>query len=212
LKTSIPHIISVLLHPLLIPLYTLIFIFSTISGTIYLTLVNQIVITIILIVTTILFPVGLMPLLKVFRFIKSYQLENNRERILPLFITFFGYYFCYLVLSKPVFSAPQIFLFFILLTCTTLLFIIMISIWWKISTHLVAMGGLLAFTIFVSYAYALQFQYILPVVAFIAGASATSRLQLESHSPAQIYTGFLFGFIIMFLGLNFIYHNYLFFN
>jgi membrane-associated phospholipid phosphatase len=42
------------------------------------------------------------------------------------------------------------------------------------------------------------------IIIFVSGLVATARLKLNAHTPAQVYTGFLAGFIIE-LGLMLFY-------
>lgn len=85
-----------------------------------------------------------------------------------------------------------------------------INLKFKISAHMVGIGGLLGSLIVVSYV--LKYNAV-PQIAFLvilAGIIATCRLYLKAHDPKQIYSGFFLGFltqIAVFLGFLFFNFN-----
>jgi len=79
-----------------------------------------------------------------------------------------------------------------------------ISMRWKISVHLAAIGGLIGG--FLSLAFRLQENpvFLLSSLIIVAGMIGTARLILSKHTEYQIYAGFTTGFLILFLILSFI--------
>lgn len=72
-----------------------------------------------------------------------------------------------------------------------------ITFFWKISAHMMSMGGLIGAVLTISYYVLGTNPYVLFIILFIlAGCLGTSRLILQRHTPAQVYIGFGAGLII----------------
>ena len=70
-----------------------------------------------------------------------------------------------------------------------------INLKYKISAHMVGIGGLLGSLIVVSYVLKYNAVPQLSVLVLLAGVIATCRLYLKAHEPKQIYSGFFLGFL-----------------
>lgn len=140
--------------------------------------------------------------------ISSLKLEDQKERTFPYVLTscfYFGLFYLFLDLS--VWPSIKVLIFggglSILLTA-------IINLKYKISAHMVGIGGLLGSLIVV--AYVLKYNAV-PQIAFlvlVAGVIATCRLYLKAHEPRQIYSGFFLGFLTqigVFLGFLFFNFN-----
>ncbi|OJJ13876.1 hypothetical protein BKI52_45190 [marine bacterium AO1-C] len=82
----------------------------------------------------------------------------------------------------------------------SLLVLTVITFFWKISAHSVAIGGVLGIFFALSSKVgngALMYHIVGTVI--LCGIVMTSRLYLDAHKPAQIVVGFIVGFIINFL-------------
>lgn len=115
---------------------------------------------------------------------------------MPIIITSIPYIFTlYLMAKLPV---PQVLLRIIEGGVIVLIVAAIISYWWKISLHLMGLGGLTGFLI--ASAIHNYFNAIpLVVVAFlISGFLASARLKNGDHRPAQVYVGYLLGFSLVF--------------
>jgi hypothetical protein len=93
-----------------------------------------------------------------------------------------------------------------ILASSILIFICMlISLRWKISAHLIGIGGLLGALFFYAVSFVANFTYIIILLSIIAGVVAYARLQLQTHSPWQVYAGFITGFagmiLVLYIGL-----------
>ena len=68
-----------------------------------------------------------------------------------------------------------------------------INVWWKISTHTAAIGGVAG--ALVSYSVAFNFNPLwwLCLVLMMAGAVGSARMILRQHTLSQVVTGFLIG-------------------
>ena len=68
-----------------------------------------------------------------------------------------------------------------------------INLKWKISAHMIGMGGLIGVIIGVSERLTLDLNATLIVLFVMAGFVGFSRLRLNAHNPFQVYLGFLVG-------------------
>lgn len=71
--------------------------------------------------------------------------------------------------------------------------VLLINLFWKISAHMVAIGGLCGMMIATSYRLQINLHPVLISLFIIAGLIAFSRLKLNAHDPSQVYFGFLLG-------------------
>ena len=82
---------------------------------------------------------------------------------------------------------------FILGCAVILILVVIISIRWKISTHMAGIGGVFGMVLGISITLTLDLQFMLMVIAALAGIIGHARLKLNAHDPAEIYTGFIAG-------------------
>lgn len=206
-STSIlPKIVSVLFHPLLMPTYALVILFNSNTHYSYMPFEVKKVIYLIVFLCTFLIPVSIIPFLVNLKMISGPQLKNHRERIIPLAISALSYYFAFHLLERLSLSTIG-FIKIMLLASAILIFIcLIITLKWKISAHLIGNGGLMAAIFFYAVYFVADFTLILAGISILAGLVAYSRLKLQVHNAAQVYTGFLMGFsgmlLILYLGLN----------
>lgn len=138
--------------------------------------------------------------------ISSLRLENQNERTFPYVLTscfYFGLFYLFLDLS--VWPSIKVLIFggglAILLTA-------IINLKYKISAHMVGIGGLLGSLIIVSYVLKYNAVPQIAVLVLLAGVIATSRLYLKAHEPKQIYSGFFLGLVTQVI----VFLSFLFFN
>ncbi len=104
---TLAKIITVIFHPLLMPLYGLLIIFSapTLFG--YLPFVQKKVIVLILSTNNILLPLSLLPYLKWRRVISTWTINERSERIIPMALTSFFYFVTLYIVLK--YSIPVVY-------------------------------------------------------------------------------------------------------
>ena len=125
-------------------------------------------------------------------------METRQERIWPMFITgmFFitGYYLLSLI---PV--IPGFILNFILATIITIFVALTITYFWKISIHMIGMGGLTGGLLAFAYIFNLDIHLLFSALIISAGFLGVARLYLNAHTLSQVWSGFLLGFFIVFI-------------
>lgn len=187
-------IITYLTHPLIIPIYLLLILFNSDTYLSYtLSPALQRIILAAVFILTCLMPFLTSVLLLKKQGVKGLLMEDRQSRTIPYFLTLVYYIACYYFLLRlPVSSVIKI-LILAAACCIALAFII--NFFWKISIHLIGLGGMAG--AFYVLSLLLSSEFILPFVLSIilAGLTASARLMKNAHSPSQLYFGFIAGFV-----------------
>lgn len=187
------RIISGVFHPLLMPVYGMLIIFSapTLFG--YLPFEVKRLLLLIVLINNVLLPLSLLPFFRYRKIISSWTIENRRERIIPLLIASILYSTTsYIIYNFPI---PGFLKSFIFTSAFLSILVTVINFWWKISLHSVGAGALLALVLLLSLKmYTPLFWYLIPVI-MAAGLVLSSRLKLDAHNPMQVWLGFFTGFL-----------------
>lgn len=195
MNRKLSKIISILFHPMIMPLLGIIFIFYSGSYISFLPDNVKRIIILVIAANTLGLPLMIMPLFVQFGVVKSLAMESNRERLLPLAFTLVPYILSVYFLAKlPI---PVIIPVFMLGASLIIASCLIITYWWKISIHMIGIGGLVGFIIAFSIR---MFTDVLPYLflsILVASLLASARLQAKSHNPIQVYSGFTLGFLIM---------------
>ena len=188
--------ISILFHPLFVPLWAylgLIWQADLIMLRIPYTLVWKLAGLILL--TTFTLPFFVMLLMLQFKMISSLHMPVRQERIAPLLVTAVFFYLTYYLL-KQLDIAPVLYVY--MLGATILAIIASaITLWWKISLHMIGMGALTGAYTGLAIISPGSFTLLLILAVLISGVVGTSRLLLSAHKPTEVYSGFLAGFVLM---------------
>jgi hypothetical protein len=160
--------------------------------------------------STVLFPLIAIFMMKGLNLIESIHMREKKERVGPLLITSLFYVWSFLNFRKYG-TLPEYYTFFTLGATIALFISFFITLFDKISLHTVAFSALTTglfivkmkykfyefyLTIF-SRNYLINADILLAILIFLLGVIATSRLYLNEHTPKQVYTGCLVGFISM---------------
>lgn len=192
-------IISNLFHPLLMATYGCLLVFFGLTNTIYYMftpLKIKLIITVIVFVFTFLLPTLNLLILYKLKYVSSLRIENRNERTFPLLMTslcYFGLF--YMIHDFNIWPAIKL---FILGGGICILFSAIANLWWKISAHMVGIGGMLG--VLMAICYYMQMPVFIPVCycILLAGFIGFARLKLEAHTPAQVYVGFISGWLVQF--------------
>lgn len=196
METKIAKILSIIFQPLLIPTYLLLYVFNLNSYVAFLIPgdARRLILITVLLLTFIL-PATIIYLMLRSGYIKSLQMEEREERIFPLIISGILYYIAYFLMHRI--NLDPIYLRLFMGSTISIILALFISFIWKISIHMIGMGGLLGAMFGIGIV--LQMDFLIPtlVLTFICGLVASSRLQLNAHNSAQVYTGFGLGLFVM---------------
>ena len=125
--------------------------------------------------------------------INSLEMETNKERIIPYGSAALYYFALFYLFYHAQF--PAVFKNLVLGGALSILFTWLINFKWKISAHMVGIGGIAGAALGIIYRLHVDMQLILLVIIFFAGILGYARLRLKAHTPAQVYTGFILGFL-----------------
>lgn len=195
-------IISSIFHPLLMPVIGLLIIFNTdsyISFSIPFDLKKAVLLLVT--VSTFVTPLLITLLLLQRKIIKSLEMETTKERIIPYAFTIIFYVFTLFMLKRAPLH-PIIFYFIIGATFSVIVAFV-VNIKWKISAHMIGVGGLVGALLAISFRLEIYVTHYLVLALLVSGLVATSRLILNAHNQAQIYTGFLLGILCQLIVIYF---------
>lgn len=141
-----------------------------------------------------LFPAFSVFLLWRLKFIDSFHLRTEKERILPYIIAMIFYWWTWNVF-KNLSDVPPIVIRFSLGAFLALCGAWMCNIYFKISMHAVAVGGALMFFVLFSFDDDYASGLYLSIALLITGLVCTARLITGAHNLFQIYSGLLVGLL-----------------
>lgn len=199
METRLAKFISCIFHPVFMPVYGLLLLFNMKSFfSLELILKARLLILAFVFVTTVLFPLLIVALMKRQGFIESYQMKSREERRFPYLFTAVFYFVTYQMLRQM--QLPEIYSFYFMGATLLLAMVVIINIWRKISIHMVGVGGICGMLCGLALAFSFNMIFLISLIFLISGIVGYARLKLETHKPSEVYCGFLAGFSIM-LGL-----------
>jgi hypothetical protein len=186
-------IISVLFHPIFVPLYGLGILFTAPTFLVYTPYQFKKIIFLLVLMDNVMLPLVLIPFFRFRKIISSYIVEERAERVIPLIVTTILYFVTVFVfLSFPI---PGLFKSFIFASAILVAVITLVNFWFKISIHAAGAGALIALVIVLSLKTRTPLMWYLMGITVLAGLILSSRLRLNVHDPAQVWTGFFAGVI-----------------
>lgn len=120
------------------------------------------------------------------------KFSSRKYRLMPYVLTLTSYSACFMLLNNMnVLSYPTVLMaaIFALVVC------VIINVWWKVSTHMVGMGGVVGVVLLASGPHGYNPLWTLCAFLLLSGIVGTSRTILRQHSLAQIVVGFVVGLI-----------------
>ena len=198
------RVISYLFHPLLLPTLGLFLVFNLQAEGIWLWLPSpewKWFIYSLTALSTFLMPALVALALYKMKFISSLEMQTKEERRIPYITSAIFYFAASWLLMRwevvPALIKAMMLGYTLLVVCT-----LAINVFWKISAHMVGIGGICGMMIAASFRLQADIHYVLIALFLVAGLVAFSRLRLNAHDPAQVYAGFLLGiFVQLFLYL-----------
>jgi hypothetical protein len=92
-----------------------------------------------------------------------------------------------------------VFKYFTLGAALLIVIAFIVNLKWKISIHMMAIGGLLGMVLGLTLLSIINNPIYFLGVVFCAGLTGFARLKLNAHNQAQVYTGLLSGIVLMML-------------
>lgn len=182
---------SFLLHPLFMPTYAILIMFQAGSVVAFIPWEVKKYVLMVVVANTLILPMMLLPFFVKRKMAKDYKFSDRKERILPLLFTFLLYAFTFYFLGGlPI---PKIIKLFMLGSAAAVLLTFVVNFFWKISIHMVGIGGLVGITLFIIFKMFSSLMGFLLIGLLFSGVIGTSRLYLGEHDIKQIAGGYMLG-------------------
>lgn len=197
-ETAIAKAITYLLHPMLLPTYALAILFNMqVYFSIGIPVMAKWMIGLLIFIVTGLLPMLLSLMMMRLGIIRSLQMTHREERIWPFVVTAIFYYLGYYLIKQL--DLQPVFVLFMLGAFVTVVAGLIISFFWKISVHMIGIGGLTGAFISLSLRLMLDMPLLIIMLIFLSGLTGFARLKLGTHDPAQVLAGFIAGFSVFML-------------
>ena len=173
---------------------------------------------ILVLIYTCVIPLVAVALLKFVGLIKSFEMTDKYDRIIPLIICLIFYLWMYVNLKKDD-NIPKVFIAFILGSIISIVLAFVINNWMKLSLHMLAFGSMLCFWLSLRlyfcqdgvYYFRLSnlntsefhLNHFIGILIFLSGWVGSSRILLGVHNLEEVYFGFIIGFISILLALSY---------
>ncbi len=134
--------------------------------------------------------------INIFRMVMSWthwQLSHREHRHMPYLLTICSYTVCLVVLSRI--NVVMFVRGVVMAAFVSQIICVFINAWWKVSTHMVGMGGMVGALIAFSNLFYFNPMWYVCALILLSGALGTSRIILRQHSLAQVIVGFIIGFV-----------------
>lgn len=184
------RIMSMIFTPFYLPIVGLIalFIFSYMS---LLPMMYKLVMLAMVYLLTVVAPSLLILLYRLCQGWTSHELGRKERRLVPYIISIVCYFACFFWMEYR--NTPRVISIIVVVALTIQMVCALINIWWKISTHTAAIGGVAGGLVSYSIAFSFNPLWWLCFVLILAGAVGTARMILRQHSLSQVVGGFLVG-------------------
>ena len=146
---------------------------------------------------TILLPTFLIRLYRKHQGWNLFELGKQERRMVPYIISILCYSACFYVMSVR--NVASFMGRIVIAALVIQVLCAVINVWWKISTHTDAIGGVVGALMAFSVLFYFNPVWWLCLVFFVAGLVGTSRMILLQHSLLQVVSGFGVGLVSAFL-------------
>lgn len=193
------RIISITFHPLIMPTLGLFIIFYSGLNFTFFTYEQKRAIFLVVFLSTYAVPLSFMPLFLFKKTLFHIDMTSSKDRLIPFFLTSAIYFIAFYFMRKI--GIPGFILNFIFSSALAVLFATIITSFWKISVHMIGIGGITGLLLYLSVQFNADVFPMITSALLFTGLIGSSRLILNSHKPSQVYAGFFLGMAIMFTTL-----------
>jgi hypothetical protein len=193
----VAKIISYIFHPVFVPMYIVLFmvyvhpwIFAGFSG------MEKTKTVMMAALMYTFFPVITVLLLKALKFINTFNLTTQKDRIIPLVACGIWYFWIWYV-WRNLPEYPQSAIQLALAIWISASLGLMANIIMKVSLHAISMGVMLTFFFLLAFTQSLNFGIYLSIALFITGLVCSARFIASDHEPKEIYGGLVVGMVSM---------------
>jgi membrane-associated phospholipid phosphatase len=185
-------IISIVFHPLFIPVYISLFLLYYTPLFPQFTEENKLLLLLRFLIMYTVFPLVTILLAKGLGFVQSIYLRTQKDRIIPYVACGIYYFWMWYVLrNQPEFPRQLVMLSMSIFIAASLGLIF--NSYLKISMHSIAVGVMAAFIYCIALLSDANIGIYISLTFLIAGAVGTARLVNADHYPVEVYGGFFIG-------------------
>jgi len=148
-------------------------------------------------VFTVLTPPLLTPLYRQYHGWTLIQLGQRERRMVPYVISILCYFTCFYIMN--ILHLPHMLTSILMVALIIQILCAIINVWWKISTHTAAIGGVTGSLIAFSLLFNFNPMWWLCLTLIVSGFVGSSRMILRQHSLEQVASGFFLGIICSFI-------------
>jgi len=148
---------------------------------------------------TILLPTVLIHLYRRYQGWNLIELGHKERRVVPYVISILCYFCC--VYLMDLVHIPHFMGTIVSAALSIQVVCALINVWWKISTHTAAIGGMTGALFVFGEVFGFNPVWWLCAVILLAGILGTSRMILRQHTLLQVVAGYLVGVVCAFFGL-----------
>ncbi len=127
------------------------------------------------------------------------ELGAKERRVVPYVISILCYFSCLYILERM--HTPYFMRSIVASALMIQIVCALINVWWKISTHTAAIGGVAGALFVFSEVFRFNPTWWFCLVIVLAGMLGTSRMILRQHTLAQVVVGFIIGFACAVVGI-----------
>lgn len=186
------RIMSMLFTPFYLPMVGLValFIFSYMS---LLPVAYKLPMLLMVYVFTVLMPSLLIHLYRRYQGWTPIELGKKERRLVPYIISIVCYFGCFFLMEYR--NTPRVISIILVAALVIQMFCAFINVWWKISTHTAAIGGVAGALLAYSIAFSFNPTSWFCIVLLLGGMVGTARIILRQHTLSQVVAGFLVGLL-----------------
>ncbi|HUQ97561.1 MAG TPA: hypothetical protein VM010_07845 [Chitinophagaceae bacterium] len=201
---TIARIVSVVFHPLFIPVYLSYFliyinpVFPAFEAS------DKLMLLIRFIVMYTVFPLATILLTRALGFVQTIYLKTQRDRIIPYIACGMYYFWMWYVLRNQTQFGNEV----VMLALAIFLASsggLLANTYIKVSMHALSVGVMLTYIILLGFVLAVSFGFFISVALLVAGAVCTARLLNSDHYPIEVYAGLAIGILAQLLAYYFVY-------
>lgn len=194
--SKLARAISYIFHPVLAPLYVLLLLLNLGEFRSHsLPFSYKLALAGVVFLTTVLSPLILTWVMTRLRIITSVFMTTKEERLYPILVISLFYYLTYYLLKGI--QVAAIFNYYMLGATLLAILSLAASFFRKISLHMIGIGGYTGFFLGLALNSATDFTAEILAGILLAGIIGFARLKSDSHQPAEIYSGFAMGTVVM---------------
>lgn len=142
---------------------------------------------------TVLTPTMLIHLYRRYHGWTPIQLGVRERRMVPYVISILCYFICFYILSLR--HTPHTITSILIAALAVQMLCAMTNVWWKVSTHSAAIGGVAGGLLSFSLIFNFNPVWWLCLVILLGGMVGTSRMILRQHTLPQVVVGFFVGLL-----------------